>query len=70
MENLNQELLFEIIKQRTGIIDEEIIGCFVSNYCDINVCGRFNNNGCKKITYCQLFAKALGEYYDEQNKQG
>jgi hypothetical protein len=51
----------DLIKLETGIIDEDVIGCFLSNYKDRNICGRFNNNGCKDLVSCQLFYKVLKE---------
>jgi hypothetical protein len=51
----------DLIKVETGIIDEELIGCFLNNFCNRSVCGRHNNNGCKKLVHCQLFYKVLKE---------
>ena len=58
----NNESTFEervqYLKQNTGIINETAIGCYLSNYNDRYICGRFHNSGCKQLMACQLLDKA------------
>jgi hypothetical protein len=51
----------DLLKAETGIIDEDLLGCFLNNFINRDVCSRFNNNGCKNLVHCELFFKVLKE---------
>lgn len=42
----------QYLKECTGYRDEQI-GCFLCNYDDPNVCGRFNSSGCRGLAGCK-----------------
>ena len=42
----------EQLKKRTAF-DEDTIGCFLCNFHDRYVCGRFRNSGCTSLVKCQ-----------------
>lgn len=47
------------LKLATGITDEDVIGCFLCNYWDRNVCSRFSNSYCKNLEKCTRLGKAV-----------
>lgn len=53
---MSDESKITIMKNKTGF-DEDTIGCYLSNYNDRNVCGRFCNTGCSSLVKCQTLKK-------------
>lgn len=48
----------EELKRRTGVINEDVIGCYFSNYQDKYICGRFHNSGCRNLYCCNKLYEA------------
>lgn len=46
------------LKKKTGILDEVTIGCYLSNYGDRYICGRFKNESCRGLEKCTRLDKA------------
>lgn len=47
--------------------DEVVIGCFLCNYGDNQICGAFRSRGCKDAARCQHLAK-ITRIYNEQTR--
>lgn len=62
----NEDLIIESLKQKTGF-DEDVIGCFLSNYKILHLCPV-----AKPIGYCREFSKCKTLYElikNENNKE-
>ena len=54
------------LKKSTGIINEDTIGCFLSNYGDPNICCGFRNSGCKRFMDCKLLSRVHQKKVEEK----
>lgn len=55
------EKTVEWYKNQSGVLDDDVVGCFLSNYCDRNICGRFRNSYCKNLEKCTRLSKVTRE---------
>lgn len=51
----------ERLKKLTGIINEDVIGCYLCNYHDRKICSRFYNSGCRNLEACKRLELSRGE---------
>ena len=49
------EIMIDFFKQKTAY-DEIVIGCFLSNYGDKNICSGFRSCGCKDLKKCEAMS--------------
>ena len=45
------------LKAAAGVVNEDVIGCYLCNYGDRYVCGRFSNSSCKHLEMCVRMSK-------------
>lgn len=64
---MNQEEKIKEIQQQTGF-DEDVIGCFLSNYKIPHVCPVVTGKWCKGYTTCQNLEK-VGNTYVKTNPE-
>lgn len=61
MKNKSFEEQIEFIKEKIYVNDDNIAGCFLSNFRDINICSGMKSCGCKHFNLCERMEEVLNE---------
>lgn len=61
MMNKSFEEQIEFIKERIYVSDDNVAGCFLSNFRDVNVCSGIKSCGCKNFKLCERMEEVLNE---------
>lgn len=58
----------KFLMEQSGVTDDIIAGCFLSNWGDKFVCGGFNCSGCKWVESCRKISQVAYKMDSEMKK--